>query len=507
MADDASTGAFAQWYPTGSGLTTPLMQILQSDALEPGSDPSYQVCKLLRVYHPLGQKMSAGPVQMALFKERELLCPDSPEDRVIRRFKDKWKEIRAEEIIANVADLARVYGIASLAIVTDGEGPNANPAEPFDFQALPKTKFAFNVFDPLNTAGSLVLNQVPNSFNFMQPGNIRVQAQEYHRSRHVVLMNEQPIYLQYTTASFGYVGRSVYQRALFPLKSFIQTMQTDDLVSIKAGVIVAKIKQAGTIINNAMVRLFGLKREVIKVASNYGVISIGHEDAIESLNLQNIDGAVKMARSNILENIAVAADMPAKILNAETFAEGFGEGTEDAKNVARYIDRVRTWMQPLYDFLDRIVMYAAWDEEFYAEIQAEFPDYQGKSYSEAFFEWKKSFTATWPDLLAPDAEQRAKEDDVKLKALIATGEVLLPICDPDNRARVVEWIAGNLNDLKTIFTSPLELDYEALASYEPPAPMAALEEPKPGRPFAAQDDNRASGDLLPIAQIRALPAK
>ena len=47
--------------------------------------------------------------------------------------------------------------------------------------------------------------------------------------------------------------------------------------------------------------------------------------------------AINMARKNILENISVAADMPAKLLNAETFAEGFGDVSEDAKNVARHI--------------------------------------------------------------------------------------------------------------------------------------------------------------------------
>lgn len=483
MADDIGGAGYASAYITGpSNLGTPLMQILSGEAIEPGSIPSYELCKLLRTFHPLGQKLTMSPIQMAMFKDRELNCPDAPEDKVIRRFTDVRKRLKVDETIANVCDLARTYGVASLAVLTEGTPPN----RPLNWKALPKTKFAFNVFDPLNTAGSLVLNQIPGSMDFMQPDNIRVSAQEYHKSRHVVMMNEQPIYLAYTTSSFGYVGRSVYQRCLFPLKSYIQTMQTDDLVSIKAGVIVAKIKQAGSIINNAMVKLFGLKREVVKAAANYGVISIGPEDEIESLNLRNIDTAITSSRRNILENIAVSADMPAKIINAETFVEGFGEGTEDAKNVARYIDRIRTWMQPLYDFTDQIVMYTAWDEDFFKEIQTEFPEYQNKTHAQAFFEWKRDFTAKWPDLLVEPESERAKARDVDLKALIATVQVFLPTLDPMNKAKALEWVADCLNGMK-IFDTPLELDWEALADYEPPTPMADEKEIRAAPPFSMRD--------------------
>ena len=41
--------------------------------------------------------------------------------------------------------------------------------------------------------------------------------------------------------------------------------------------------------------------------------------------------------------------------------------------MARYIDRVRVQMQPLYDFFDKITMYRAWSPEFYKTIQNEFP--------------------------------------------------------------------------------------------------------------------------------------
>lgn len=57
--------------------------------------------------------------------------------------------------------------------------------------------------------------------------------------------------------------------------------------------------------------------------------------------------------------MAAAADMPAIILNSETFARGFGEGTEDARAVAVYIDNIREWLDQLYAFFIRVCQYRA----------------------------------------------------------------------------------------------------------------------------------------------------
>jgi hypothetical protein len=191
-----------------------------------------------------------------------------------------------------------------------------------------------------------------------------------------------------------------------------------------------------------------------------------------------------MARKNILENIAVSADMPAEFLNSETFAEGFGEGTEDAKRVARYVDRVRRQMDPLYTFFDKITMHRAWNKDFYAIIQKDFPEYGSMTYEEAFYRWSTSFQAQWLNLLTEPDSEKVKTDDVKLKAIIATIEVFGPMLDPENKALLLEWAEQNINENKMMFTAPLTLDYDTLAKYEPPVPM---QEPNQPKPFAAND--------------------
>lgn len=460
----------------GSALGTPLLALLNADSIQPGSDASYQLCKTIYLYHPLGLKMVASPVRMAMSQKRDITIPKAPEERAREAFLAEWEKLGADKHIESTMTNARIYGIASLIYGAVDKATDAI----IDPEDLSKLELYFNVLDPLNTSGSLVLNQDPNAPDFQKYTNISVAGKSYHRSRSVVIMNEEPVYIAYSTSAFGYVGRSVYQRALFPLKSFVQSMVTDDMVTKKAGLIITKMKQIGSIADGVMKKLAGIKRSVIKDAQTDNVVSIGIDESVEAIDMTNTDTGMTTARKNILENVAVAADMPAKLLNSETFAEGFGEGTEDAKNIARFIDNIREQMRPLYDFFDNIVMYRAWNPEFYKTIQAEFPkEYGDVDYKTAFFQWKNSFKAAWPSLLIEPESEQIKVEEVKLKSLISAVEVMIPALDPDNKATVIQWLADNFNEQKLLFSNPLILDIEALRAYVPPMLEAEPSEPKP----------------------------
>jgi len=471
----------------GSSLGTPLQEMLCCDYIQPGAAASYQTAKTIFSYHPLGAKMAEAPVSLSQSQRRTISVGDNAPERLVKAFNDEWEALGCDKLIFNLMRLSRVYGLASLALMP---GENETADTEVDFAKLYKMPILnFNVFDPLNTSGSLVLNQQPNDNAFLKlpTGGFRVGSTKYHPSRSIVKMNEDPIYLEYTSSAFGFVGRSVYQRALFPLKSFIQSMQTDDLITLKCGVIIAKLKQAGAIITQTMLSMFGIKRNVVKEAQIGNVISIDVEEGIETLNMQNLDGAYTLARSNILKNIATAADMPARLLENETFASGLADGTEDAKAIAQYVERFRIEMNGPYAFFDNIVMYRAWNPELFAELQAEFPEeFCGVSYNEAFSKWKSAFSVEWPSLLREPESEKAQAEDVKLKGIIAVLEVMVPQVDPVNKSKLMEWAADNINTNKVMFPVALELDWEELRDYVPPA-AAANEEPKPGHPFAAQD--------------------
>lgn len=446
----------------GSALGTSLQAMLLADDIQPGSQPSYQLCKEIYSYHPLGAKIAEKPLKLAQSQRRDISIQKGPEDRLREAFESEWDRIKADELILNTARQARIYGVSTLAMLVEGQSPN----EAVDYDKLATASISFNVFDPLNTSGSLTLSQDPNAMDYQKvAAGVSVNGTAYHRSRCVVMMNEDPIYIEWTTSAFGYVGRSVYQRVLYPLKSYIQSMVTDDMVTRKAGLLIAMMKTAGSIIDNMMAKFGGIKRSLLKQAATDNVLEIGQDDKIETLNMQNLDGAYGLARDNVLQNIAAGVPMPAILLNDETYAEGFGEGTEDAKAVAQFIDETRKELTPLYDFMTSIVQRRAWNEALYEIIQDEFPDYKGVAFNRAYYDWTNSFKAVWPSFLREPPSELVKVDDVKLRAIIAFMEVVIPNVDPTNKAAIIAWAVDNFNSLKMLFANQLSIDSEMLADW------------------------------------------
>jgi hypothetical protein len=446
-----------------SQIGNALQELLMAGNIQPGDAPSYQICKTIYAYHPLGSKMVDAPIKMAMAQKREISITDASEDIIREAFEEQWKKDEADKSIAQLASIARIYGVGSIIVGAKDIDPS---------QEIPPEKYSeipiyFNVLDPLNTAGSLVLNQDPNAPDFQKHRGVSVAGQPYHRSRSVTLMNEAPVYIEYTNSAFGFVGRSVYQRALFPLKSFVQTMIADDVIACKNAVLVAKMKGPGSVINNMMAQVSGIKRALLQEAKNTNVINIDVAEAIETLDMNNVDGSGTFARTNILKNIATAADMPAKLLENETMVAGFGEGSEDAKHIAKYLDSIREWMSPAYDFFDQIIMRRAWNPDFFEVVKAKYPEkYDGMEYNTAFQMWRNSFQAVWPNP-NKDPEIEVKMEETRQKAVLSMLEILMPTLDKANKARVIQWAIENAGENKLLFPMPLVLDYEELEAHMP----------------------------------------
>lgn len=462
----------------GSTTGSPLSQILDGDGIEPGHDVGYQLCKLIYLYHPLGGKMVDRPIKMAMNETRTVHVTNTAgiERRLRDSFEREWKALGADRYIANAGIVGRIYGTAAITMLIHGEDCNS----PVDFANLYNKSLSFNVLDPLNTSGSIVMNQDPNHEDFQKIVAIQVAGKPYHASRCSVVQNENPIYLAYNPSAFGYTGRSVYQRSLYPLKSFLQTMRADDMVAVKAGLLVTKIKQVSSIINKAMNALSGIKRSMLKRGQTGEVLQIGEDDSIESLDLQNLEKPLDSVRNHIISNIAAGADMPAILLNSETYTQGFGEGTEDAKSVAVYIDDIRKWLEPLYEFFIRICQYRAWSPDFVAALQREMPECKG-SYEALFNGWCNNFNYAWPDSIKEPMSDKVKVDETRFKAIVSMLETLLPQLanDPINRVALIKWGAENANMNETLFAQRLELDYDELEFNLPPgAPAESDDSPE-----------------------------
>ena len=147
----------------------------------------------------------------------------------------------------------------------------------------------------------------------------------------------------------------------------------------------------------------------------------------------------------------------------------------------QYIDGIREDMRTLFDFFDNIVMHRAWNPQFYEAVQNAYPElYKDKSYEEAFYMWKDEFKPEWETLLDEPDSEKAAANDVRLKGLTEIARTIMPSVDQANKAKIIQWMADNLNEMPDAFVSDLELDYEEIAAYEPPVVQPEEEKiPKP----------------------------
>ena len=455
-----------------------LYDLLNAGYIQPGSDVGYGICKSLWEYHPLGGKLVEKPIRLALSKKRLITVDVEIGEMLTEAFEKEWESLGATNHIRDVMFINRAYGAAG--IIYGAE--NIPTDEPIDPWKLSELNLYFNQLDPLNMAGSIVTNQNPNAPDFQKPLPYTTAAgQAYHPSRSVVVFNGTPIYLSFQGSAFGFTGRSVFLRALYPLKSFIQSMITDDLVTFKAGLIISKQKQAGSIVNRIMQQAAGIKRTYLQQGGSGNVLSIDIDEEISSIDLNNTGIAMTTARDNIIANIAAASDVPAMLLKDEAFTQGFGEGTEDAKAIVQYIEGIRTDMESLFKFFDKIVMHRAWNEEFFEAVKNKDPEtYKDKTYEQAFYMWKDKFNVEWESLMEEPESDKVKVDETKLNGITQMLTAMLPVIDPVNKAKLLSWAQDNINEMEAMFQSSLNLDSDLIASYVPPEPTVPKEkEPKP----------------------------
>lgn len=485
----------------GSPLGNALTNALEAQDIQPGDGPSYQVCKNLYLWHPLGKKLVDAPIELAQSKPRDTSIKDAV-DEVKEVFDQKWEQHGFDGVIFNEHHTARMYGISAVGAVLDGK----DTGKALEMQDLwqQEDKLAFNVWDPLNTAGSLVLSQIPTDSDFQKPVRVAANGIQFHRSRFHVTMNEMPIYLAYTNSAFGFVGRSVFQRTLYPLKSFIQTMRSDDVIANKNAMIVYKAKSPGSVVSEIMQMIGAVKRVLIRFGRNGNVLTIGTEEEVETIRMEHVAQSGEFARNNILKNIASGASMPAIMVNDETLVSGLADGTEDAKLIARFGEHFRLGLIPSYKFCDNYCMYLAWTPDFIKQMQRKYPKrYGGQTREEIFAAWRKSFSAKWPSLLQESEKERAEREQVKAGILVSLLTALMSQLDTENQVKLIMFVKDNMNE-SSIIKHEWELDESALEEWlEEQAEQRLNGAPQSGQqPGGAQNGNAARSILPQLSALR-----
>ncbi|WP_176322383.1 hypothetical protein [Burkholderia vietnamiensis] len=428
---------------------TQLYNNLVNEVIEPGTGLSYQLAKQIYLEHPMGQRAVDNVINLAFSQERTI--SGIPEDAK-KAFKSAWAAARADTAIKNCARHARIYGLGTLVDLGGG---------------------TFKIYDPLLTAGSMVGNiSEPLARDFLTPNDPVVRDFKFTPQNSVVAFNGTPIYLAYAQSAFGYTGRSVYYNMLPQLAAFLVSMEVDALVLKKSGVLVAKTKPVGAAANRMSHWWQRKKASDVKRSLNGNVLAIETDEDISTLNMANTADAMTTARNNVISNIATALDAPAVILQNDVLTNGFGEGKEDSKVIAQFVERYRNEIEHIFEFMIPRIQELAWTEEWYASFVMANPAYASISFQSATNFWRNNFEYKWPNYLTePDKEKREGQERIfnAYKALYETLQA--GVQNPERRRALAQSLIDltNNDDMAQLFPQqvPVEFGEEDFAN---PAP-------------------------------------
>lgn len=431
---------------------------------------SYNLCKQLYVYHPLGKRIVDLPIDLTLNKERILNVKHELSPELIDQFNKKWKELNLTRAIRNLAVTSRLYGIAALFIkikdIDDSENiPNDKNLNDYTITPL--------VYDALNIAGSATQNQNLESADFLELKEVYRSGQALAKDRSIILSNGDPIYIEYINSAYGFAGRSVFQNCASLLQSYVDVMGADNTVARKAALIIAKMQQSGSP-TNLQGKAFEQKRELILEGINNNILNVGINEDISTLNMTNVDNSIDTARRHIIEDIANAIDLPVVLLNGQKFTAGFGEGSEDTKNIGRHVDSKRQWLEPIFNFCDNLVMDLAWDFNFIDSLNSQNSSFFDKNlpieekkriYKIRFQELKNGFSYSFPSFLTETESEILDGDVKKINSIKTIFDSVYDKVDPQTKSQLICWMMDNFNDLRSVNKVKIDYDPEEIEEF------------------------------------------
>jgi hypothetical protein len=256
------------------------------------------------------------------------------------------------------------------------------------------------------------------------------------------------------------------------LAAFLVSMEVDALVLKKSGVLVAKTKPVGAAANRASHWWQRKKASDVKRSLNGNVLAIETDEDISTLNMANTADAMTTARNNVISNIATALDAPAVILQNDVLTNGFGEGKEDSKVIANFVERYRNEIEHIFEFMIPRIQELAWTEEWYASFVMANPSYASISFQSATNHWRNNFEYKWPNYLTePDKEKREGQERIfnAYKTLYETLQA--GVQNPETRRALAQSIVDltNNDDMAQLLPQPIDIQFTE-EDFATPAP-------------------------------------
>ena len=343
----------------------------QDELLGAYKDLSYEECRDIYRFWPLGKRVASALPNFAMSAGRKFIIKDAPPE-VIDKLEKTAQDMGIEQIVNNTCIYARIYGLAFIYLANKN-----TPDKPFLYKDILEPH-NFNILDPLAMGGSVRIDIDPTSPNFNKPVDYRIKGNLVHSKRIFYCTNDIPLYYKWNPSSYSWSGPSIYQNMTLLIRSWNRSIIAIQRMATKAASIIVKRKD---ISYDSGISLKALKYnlEMIRNMENDGIAGIRVGEEIEFFQLTGIaeiDVIINKLHSALMMALN---DTPSGILLDKNLAQSMSDGDNDMKAIIIAVDKFRKdTLTPIYNFLDKFMLYKAFDSGFIKNIIKQYPDlYEG----------------------------------------------------------------------------------------------------------------------------------
>jgi len=397
-------------------------------------------CIQYRIFSEFGRKIVETLPDLASSAPREIVVNNAPPEAVAV-FNHMLGKCKIEESVKHISIDCRTFGTGYFMLNVEGLQVN----EYAGLQDIQEKNIALSSIDPLHAGGSNTC-QDPTSIYYMKIEHLRIGGRVAHPSRSGYINNTNPIYTIFTNATLNYGGFSVFQN-ITELLDLMPSLQSGIKRLIEKGFCLVVKSDRGEADSTTGLMSENLLAGMVQNMNQYGTILMDKRDDVDFFDLKNA-GDTKQIFDLIRENISIGVhDTPASLMLDRSMSNGLSEGSEDMKAVLMALDTYNKTLIPIYEVVDKIIMYKAWTPSFFKSMQTKYPkQYASKQYMETISNWIKDFKYEFGN----------PYPETKTAKLTREGVFL------DNLSKVKE-LGGDSNDMSTnleeaeIFTTPIQI--------------------------------------------------
>lgn len=376
-------------------------------------DLSYEECRDIYRYWPLGKRVASALPNFAMSAQRKFIVKDAPEE-INAKLSEVANELGIDEIVKKCAVYARIYGLSSIYVAQEKDCKEA-----LSYKDIQNKGFTLNVLDPLSMGGSIQIDNDSLSPTFGRPINIHIRGRAVNPNRVCVVYNDIPLFYKFNPSSFAFSGPSIYQNMTLLIRAWNRGIIALQRLATKASAMVKTTKDAANVTGFSL-RAVQANLEMIRSIENDGIASIRTGDTLEFFQLtgvQEVDTIIQQINTGLMMALS---DTPSGILLDKNLSVGLNDGSEDMKAILMAVDNFRFHiLKPLYTFVDKYLCYKAFDIDFVKQMIEEYPDlYRGKKVNEVLTEWMQNYSFEWGELYPQSENEKADTQSKILDNLV-----------------------------------------------------------------------------------------